>query len=120
MSTIAEMPTTAGERVPAVRARADLRAVRQLHQGVVGWIIKNPLSLDYYRLLDEEYFLLRKLDGRTTPSEIKRAFEARFAPQTIDYDEIQRYVALLHRDGLVVSTASGQAEPLARRGAERA
>lgn len=120
MSTIAEMPTTASERVPAVRARADLRAVRQQHQGVIGWIIKNPLSLDYYRLLDEEYFLLRKLDGRTTPGEIKRAFEARFAPQTIDYDEIQRYVALLHRDGLVVSTAAGQAEPLARRGAERA
>jgi len=120
MSLIAEMPTTASERVPAVRARADLRAVRQLHQGVVGWIIKNPLSLDYYRLLDEEYFLLRKLDGRSTPGEIKRAFEARFAPQTIDYDEIQRYVALLHRDGLVVSTAAGQAEPLAKRGAERA
>ncbi|MCE9603449.1 MAG: hemolysin D [Planctomycetia bacterium] len=119
MSTIAELPTTASERATTVRARVDLRAVRQLHQGVVGWIIKNPLSLDYYRLLDEEYFLLRQLDGRKTPSEIKRAFESRYAPQTIDFDEIQRYIALLHRDGLVVSAAAGQAEPLARRSEER-
>lgn len=120
MSTIAALPTTQTERAVAVRARADLRAVRQLHQGVVGWIIKNPLSLDYYRLLDEEYFLLRQLDGTRTPSEIKHAFESRFAPQTIDAEEIQRYISLLHRDGLVVSAAAGQAEPLAKRGAERA
>jgi len=120
MSTIAELPTTTSRRAVAVRARADLRTVRQSHQGVIGWIVKNPLSLDYYRLLDEEYFLLRQLDGRRTPDEIKHAFESRFAPQTIDFDEIQRYVALLHRDGLVVSAAAGQAEPLAKRGAERA
>jgi putative peptide zinc metalloprotease protein len=118
-STPQTLPPSSQDRVPAVRARADLVIVRQHYQGVVGWIVKNPLSLDYYRLPDEEYFLLRQLDGRRSMREIRSAFEHRFAPRTVDYGELQRYMSVLHRDGLVVSSTAGQADLLETRGASR-
>ena len=71
----ADRTTSYAERIPAVRARADLTAVRQRWQGRTDWIVKNPLSLEYFRLPDEEYFLLRRLDGATPWSELKREFE---------------------------------------------
>jgi putative peptide zinc metalloprotease protein len=113
------LPPSSQDRVPAVRARADLVVVRHHYQGVVGWIVKNPLSLDYYRLPDEEYFLLRQLDGRRSMRQIRHAFEHRFAPCTVDYAELQRYMAVLHRDGLVVSSTAGQADMLDERGRTR-
>lgn len=116
MIRAAARETSFAERIPAVRARADLTAVRQRFQGATAWIVKNPLSLEYFRLPDEEYFLLRHLDGATSWAELKRGFEQQFAPQTIDYDELGRYAAQLHRNGLAVSAAAGQATQLDERG----
>lgn len=119
MIRAAARETSFAERVPAVRARADLTAVRQRFQGTTAWIVKNPLNLEYFRLPDEEYFLLRHLDGATSWGELKRAFEQQFAPQTIDYDELGRYAAQLHRNGLAVSAATGQGTQLDERGRKR-
>lgn len=107
--------TSLSARTPGVRRRADLAAVRQRYQGKSSWIVKNPLSLEYYRLLDEEYYLLSLLDGQTSYDAIQAAFEQRFAPQTIDEDEIGRYIAQLHRCGLVTTDTPGQAKTLAAR-----
>src|SRR5437763_1959738 len=101
--------TSLSARTPGVRRRADLAAVRQRYQGKSSWIVKNPLSLEYYRLLDEEYYLLSLLDGQTSYDAIQAAFEQRFAPQTIDEVEIGRYIAQLHRCGLVTADTPGQA-----------
>lgn len=117
----AAQPESSGavNRVPGLRRRRDLTAVRRRRDDGADWIVKNPLSLEYFRLLDEEYFLLEQLDGTRTPVEIKQAFDAKFAPQTIDLDELQRYLGLLHRDGLVASDAAGQAAVLTERGERR-
>ena len=120
MATVAAAPSSVADRPAAVRARPDLTFVRRRRADGADWIVKNPLSLDYYRLLEEEHFLLQQLDGRRSLEEIRRAFEVRFAPQTIDHTELRRYIAVLHRDGLVVSAAAGQANVLHERGAQRA
>ncbi len=112
-------PADPRERIPAVRARADLVFVRQRYQGRIGWIVKNPLSLEYFRLHDEDRFLLEQLDGTRTLADIRRAFERRFAPRTIDDAELHRYLVMSHRAGLAVSDMPGQAEVLRRRGLER-
>ena len=90
MAIVAKAPSSAADRPAAVRARPDLKFVRRRRADGADWIVKNPLSLDYYRLLEEEHFLLEQLDGRRSLEEIRRAFEARFAPQTIDHAEIRR------------------------------
>lgn len=125
MSSVAAVKTSAAaaaspERAAGVRARPDLTKVRRRRADGADWIVKNPLSLDYFRLLDEEHFLLEQLDGRKTLEEIRRAFELRFAPQTIDETEIRRFIASLHRDGLVTSAAAGQAGTLHERGLRKA
>lgn len=115
MIASADKSSSMAARVPAVRRRADLSAIRQRYQGRTAWIVKNPLSLEYFRLPEEEYFLLSLLDGGTSYDAIKQAFDERFAPQSIDHDEIGRYAAQLHRYGLVTADGPGQAETLAER-----
>ena len=39
------------------------------------WGIKDPVSLRYYHLRDEEYYVLRQIDGQTSLDQIKRRFE---------------------------------------------
>lgn len=119
-----ETPTHASaestqHRMPAVRMRADLVMVRRRYRGRVSWIVKNPLSLEYYRLHDEDHFLLTQLDGTRTLAEICREFNRRFAPRTLDESELHRYLVMLHRNGLVVSDMTGQAAVLERRGHDR-
>ncbi|MGC3971505.1 MAG: hypothetical protein QM775_30430 [Pirellulales bacterium] len=73
VSLVAAAPSTAADRPAGVRARPDLTYVRRRRTDGADWIVKNPLSLDYYRLLDEEYFLLEQLDGEKTLEEIQAA-----------------------------------------------
>ncbi len=111
--------TAASSRRVALRRRPDLTACQQRFQGRVSWIVKEPLGLRYFRFKEEEYFLLRQLDGRTSLAEIQDRFERRFQPQKIKLEELQHFVASLHRRGLVVSDAPGQGEQLRKRRDER-
>jgi putative peptide zinc metalloprotease protein len=107
-------------RPVALRVRPDLQACQQRFLGIVSWIIKEPLGLAYFRFKEEEYFLLRQLDGRTSLAEVKDRFERAFQPQKITLDELQHFIASLHRRGLVISDSPGQGEQLkARRDARR-
>ena len=55
--------------------------------------IKDPLSLKYHRFEEEEYAILRLLDGRRSAGRrFKAAFESRYAPQRIALDELHRFV----------------------------
>ena len=47
--------------------RKDLHAECQTYQGRNYWVVKDPLSLKYYRFEVEEYALLQMLDGQTSP-----------------------------------------------------
>ena len=40
------------------------------------WSIKDPLALRYFQLREEEYFILRMLDGQTSIDEIQARFAA--------------------------------------------
>lgn len=102
-----------------MRARADLVVSRQVYQGRGYYVIKDPLSLEYYRFQEEEFFLLQAIDGETSLDTLQQAFENRFPPQRIDHRELARLVSMLHRSGLVVSDAPGQGEALERRRADK-
>ena len=100
--------------------RPDLAVQRQTWQGRQYWLIKDPLTLKYYRFEDEEFALLEMLDGRASVEEICERFEQRFAPQRIRPAELQQLLANLHRSHLVIADAAGQGEQLlARQHAQR-
>jgi putative peptide zinc metalloprotease protein len=111
--------SAASSRRVALRRRPDLTACQQRFQGRISWIIKEPLGLRYFRFKEEEYFLLRQLDGRASLAEIQQRFERRFQPQKITLEELQHFIASLHGRGLVVSDAPGQGEQLRQRRDQR-
>lgn len=112
--------TDATTRPIRLRMRPDLVAEQQCHQGQTCWVLKDPVSLRYYRFQSEEYFLLSLLDGETSLDALRDTFERRFPPQRISVAELNSLIGAFHQRGLVLADAPGQGRPLAARADERA
>lgn len=100
--------------------RPDLVVQRQTWQGRDYWLIKDPLTLKYFRFEQEEFAILESLDGIASSEEVRERFEQRFAPQRINATELQTLLANLHRSHLVIADAAGQGDQLLARHHERA
>jgi putative peptide zinc metalloprotease protein len=119
MPTLADSIVSSSSRKLTIRARPDLKARRQRYQGRVYWVVKDPLALSYFRFEEEEYAILRMLDGESSLDEIAERFEREFPPQTIRVEELQNFIGMLHRSGLVLSNAPGQGAQLKERRDEK-
>ncbi len=75
MVTLADSLVSSSARVLPMRARPDLTALQQRYLGQVYWVVKEPVGLHYFRFQEEEYAILRMLDGQTSLDEIKVEFE---------------------------------------------
>ncbi len=98
-----------------VRMRPDLDIEPQGEAGERCWIARDPVALRYFRLRDEEYFVLKLLDGRTSLEEIREKFEAAFQPLQLGMQQLHAFILRLHEQGLILSEASGQGTILHRR-----
>ncbi|MCG8650474.1 MAG: hemolysin D [Pirellulales bacterium] len=119
MTTLAESLVSSSSRPLTVRKRPDLTANRQRYQGTGYWVVKEPVGLQYYRFHDEEYYILNMLDGHVSLQQIKDGFEQRFAPQKITFGDLQQFIGMLHRSGLVISNSPGQGKALRERGRQK-
>jgi putative peptide zinc metalloprotease protein len=119
MATLADSLVSSSSRKLPIRKRPDLEARRQRYQGQVYWVVKDPVGLQYYRFEEEEYAILQMLDGQSSLDEIGDRFEREFPPQTIRTEELQQFIGMLHRSGLVVTDAPGQGQQLVKRRGER-
>lgn len=119
MPTLSDSIVSSSSRIHAVRVRPDLKARRQRYQGRVYWVVKDPVGLQYYRFEEEEFAILQMLDGNVSLEEIAEQFEAEFPPQTIRVEELQNFLGMLYRSGLVISDTRGQGVQLKKRYDER-
>jgi putative peptide zinc metalloprotease protein len=119
MSTLADSLVSSSSRKLPIRCRPDLKARQQRYQGRLYWVVKDPVGLQYYRFEEEEYAILRMLDGHSSLDEIAERFEREFPPQTIRTEELQQFIGMLHRSGLVITDAAGQGQQLAKRRSEK-
>ncbi len=119
MVSLADSLVSSSARKMPIRKRPDLTAQRQRYLGQSYWVVKEPVGLNYFRFQDEEYAILQMLDGRTSLDEIKERFEAEFPPQKITLEELQQFLGMLHRSGLVITAAPGQGHQLRKRRDER-
>lgn len=119
MTTMADSLVNSAMRPLKVRCRPDLHAKRHLYHGRSYWVVKEPVGLNYFRFHDEEYAILNMLDGQTSLQQIKERFQSEFAPQRITLQDLQQFIGMLHRSGLVISEATGQGRQLRRRGDEK-
>ena len=119
MSTAADAFRSSTTRPVGLRRRGDLVATRQSYQGQTWWVVKDPISLAYFRFRPEEYALLDMLDGQVSLEILKTRFEERFPPRRITLEELARFVATLHRSGLVIGDRPGQGPQLFERRRQR-
>ncbi len=119
MATLSDSLVSSSARHLPMRKRPDLSARRQQYLGRSYWVVKEPVGLNYFRFQDEEFAILNMLDGHTSLDEIKERFEAEFPPQKITLEELQQFLGMLHRSGLVIASVAGQGAQLRKRRDER-
>ncbi|HWB12902.1 MAG TPA: hemolysin D [Pirellulales bacterium] len=119
MLTLHDSLVSSSARKLAMRVRPDLTARQHRYQGRTYWVVKEPVGLNYFRFQEEEFAILKMLDGQTSLDEIKEQFEAEFPPQKIGIEELQQFIGMLHRSGLIVANVPGQGHQLLLRRNER-
>ncbi len=119
MATLADSLVSSSARKLSVRVRADLTAKQQRYHGRSYWVVKEPVGLNYFRFQDEEYAILKMIDGTRSLDEIKDEFEANYPPQKITLEELQQFLGQLHRSGLIVANVPGQGRELRKRRDEK-
>ena len=119
MASLADSLVSSAERILKTRARGDLSAKRTYYLGRSYWIVKDPIGMKYFRFQDEEYFILKNLDGTKSLETIKEEFEAEFPPQKITLEEIQSFVGQLHQSNLIVASVPDQGHELLKRRKKR-
>ncbi len=119
MATLADSLISSASRAVTLRKRPDLTARRHRYHGKTFWVVKEPVGLNYFRFHEEEYAILNMLDGRSSMQDIKEEFESEFTPQKITFQDLQQFIGMLHRSGLVISEAAGQGRQLRHRRDEK-
>jgi putative peptide zinc metalloprotease protein len=108
--------TASSSRPLRMHARRDLEVQLQSYQGRDYWVVKDPISLKFYRFEEEEWALLQMMDGCHSPDQIKLQFDYQFAPQKITLQELYQFSGMLHRSSLLVSELPNQGTELRKRG----
>jgi putative peptide zinc metalloprotease protein len=119
MVTLADSLVSSSARVLPMRMRPDLTALQQRYLGQVYWVVKEPVGLHYFRFQEEEYAILKMLDGHTSLDELKIEFEQLFPPQKITVEELGHFIGMLHGNALVIADVAGQGEQLKKRRGEK-
>jgi putative peptide zinc metalloprotease protein len=84
-----------------LRRRADLGIVPQKYEGRTYYVVKDPVSLRYYRFKEQEHFLLTLMDGQHTLDQAQKLFEERFPPERLRLEDLEQFGQQLLQMGLV-------------------
>lgn len=95
-----------------LRARTDLVIQETMYQGETSWVVKDPIGMKYYRVQRPEKIALEMIDGKHSYQEIKDKLELSFPEEKIRIEDVHMLVNSFHKNGLLISNASGQAAPL--------
>lgn len=108
-------PIASNLRPVALRMRPDL-VVRERKVGArTYFVIKDPIRLLHHQLWEEEFALLKMLDGRTSFTAMAAAFCKKYPGSRLDTRLLQILHGQFYRNGLVLSDNIGQSEELQRR-----
>ncbi|QDS96307.1 Peptidase family M50 [Roseimaritima multifibrata] len=115
MTFVPPPPALAARQSLQVRMRADLQA-QQTESPAGGRVtIKDPISLKYHTLRNDEWFVLQLLREGTNLESIRSAYQKKFAPDRVTLRQIQSLIFRFHRSELLLSNTLGQAMPLGKR-----
>src|SRR5437763_1873814 len=95
-----------------LKVRADLIITEQRYEGKRHYVVKDPVSLRYYRFNEQEYFVFKHFDGKHTMEETQKAFEAEYRPQRLTHEDLEAFARQLLTAGLVQHESSRAADEL--------
>lgn len=83
-----------------IRMRRDLYITPQKYEGRTYYVVKDPVSLRYYRFKEQEHFLIHMMDGAFTLDEAQKSFEKRFRPERLTLEDLEGFAQQLLTAGL--------------------
>lgn len=83
-----------------IRLRRDLVVKAQKYEGKTFYVVKDPVSLRYYRLKENEEFLLKFFNGKSTLEEAQESYEEKFRPDRLKLEDLEAFAQQLVRAGL--------------------
>lgn len=97
-----------------LRLRPDVEITEQRHRGDLYYVIKDPLSLRYFRVSELEYTVASLMDGTNTIDEIIRKAAERTGGLQIPKETITDFAVTLRRANLLANTFPDDAAVLYR------
>src|SRR5919204_3511840 len=80
--------------------RPDLNIEAHKYEGRTFYVVKDPVSLRYYRLKDNEHFLLQFMDGKQTLEDAQKAYEKQYRPDRLRLEDLEGFAQQLLTAGL--------------------
>lgn len=77
---------------PLPRLRRDLTITEHSYRNRVSYVIKDPVSLRYYRLGPLEYFVAQRLDGKRTLNDLLLEVEQAYGKNFLTQADLQRII----------------------------
>jgi putative peptide zinc metalloprotease protein len=109
----------AGRKQVRIRLRRNLHCTEQRSQGQTVYVLKDPVTLAYFRLDEGQHFVCGLMDGRHTLGEIQKAYEKKFRPQRLSLEELEGFAAQLLHGGLADNESPLAGQLLHRRAEQR-
>src|SRR5215470_369188 len=83
-----------------IRIRRDLDIAPQKYEGRTYYVVKDPVSLRYYRFKEQEQYLIQLMDGTHTLDDAQKSFEERFRPERLTLEDLEGFGQQLLNAGL--------------------
>src|SRR5437899_5734928 len=83
-----------------LRLRGDLSIAPQKYEGRTYYVVKDPVSLRYYRFKEQEHYLIGLMDGSYTLDDAQKAYEKRFRPERLTLEDLEQFGQQLLTAGL--------------------
>ncbi len=101
MPALQDIPASDVERRKRVRLRVrpDLDISPHRYEGRTYFVVKDPVSLRYYRFKEQEHFLIQMMDGGHTLDQAQKAFEKRFRPERLTLEDLEQFGQQLLKAG---------------------
>ena len=80
--------------------RTDLSIQPQKYEGRTYFVVKDPISMRYYRFKEQEHYLLQFMDGSHTLDEAQKEYEKRFRPERLKLEDLEQFGQQLLTAGL--------------------
>lgn len=84
-----------------LRLRKDISITQQRYEGRVYFVVKDPVTLRYWRFKEQERYLLDFMDGSHTLEDAQKEYERRFRPERLTLEDLEGFAQQLLTAGLV-------------------